>query len=75
MLVTDFWIGGKDVTVKDIWQWINGDMMDMTKWHSDQPEGSRVENCAVLKYDESGNKFHIGIFPHKHSAMEFVFHK
>ena len=32
-------------------------MMDMTKWHSDQPGDSLVENCAVLKYDESGNKF------------------
>ena len=45
------------MTVENLWQWTNGDMMDMAKWHSDQPEGSRVENCAVLKYDESGNKF------------------
>ncbi|CAC5381683.1 CLEC3A [Mytilus coruscus] len=56
-LVCDFWIGGSDIATENIWQWTNGGGMDMGKWHSSQPGGNTLENCAVLRYDSNGNKF------------------
>lgn len=56
-IVCDFWIGGSDSVSENIWKWVNGGGMDMGKWHSSQPGGNTLENCAVLRYDSDGNKF------------------
>jgi len=53
----EFWFGLIDANKNDTWSWTDGDILDYTNWHENEPDngrttGGKPENCGVFTANE-----------------------
>ena len=46
-----FWIGATDQEVENEWKWIDGSKVELTNWHTGEPNRGTSENCLSIIMD------------------------